>query len=177
MADEIAILVSFVSLGLAATALGWNVYRDVLLKPRVKIALSVSTIHGETGALGKYVTLTATNHGPGPVQFSMIHGRNAPLWRRLRRRADNYVIIHDYKNPLSGQLPSRIEVGQPLTLLLPFDANSFLKDPMTHIGLKDSFGRIHWASGSSVRNARSRFREAFPGASAQPSKDLIGEGK
>ncbi len=32
---------------------------------------------------------------------------------------------------ISRDWPGRLEVGQPLTLLLPFDVNRFLKDPLT----------------------------------------------
>lgn len=42
--DEIAILVSLISLGVAALALGWNIYRDIILKPRLRVTVQKALI-------------------------------------------------------------------------------------------------------------------------------------
>ena len=68
---QLAILISVASVFVAALALGWNIYRDVVLKPRVRVRFHIASILGEQGRLGTYLSLSATNHGPGRVRLSM----------------------------------------------------------------------------------------------------------
>jgi len=41
---EIALLISGFSAGIALLALGWNIYRDIILRPKVKVRLQISEI-------------------------------------------------------------------------------------------------------------------------------------
>lgn len=160
--ESIAIGISLLSLMVAAFALGWNVYRDVILKPRLRVRVNISDVVGNAGRAGTFAVVQGTNFGPGDIGVEMVHGRNAPLWRRLLRCPRNFVVIHDYQNPLSGQLPTRLATGEKIDLLFEFNADCFLKAQPTHIGLRDSFGRTHWASRSEVREATKLFREDLP---------------
>ncbi len=149
---------------IAAFALGWNVYRDVLLKARVVVHFSVSHIvqRGMQGKLTRFV-LGVTNHGPGTVHLNVIVLKNAPLWRRLIRKVQQAVTFHDLDDPLSGRLPAKLEVGEGISLLFPYDkkcGESFSK-PFTHIGITDSFGRIHWAPSSNFRKVQQTYRKDF----------------
>ncbi len=159
--NQLAVIISFVSLGMAALALGWNIYRDVLLKARVQTMFSISSVVSVGKRSGPYLSLRATNHGPGPVTILMIDGRNAPVWRRLIRQIVYFVILHDHTNPMSGQLPKRLEVGDSVTLLLPYDADCFLKNRFTRIGLSDSFGRTHWAPRRNIREVKASYKAKF----------------
>src|SRR5688500_4104406 len=96
--------ISLLSFCLASFALGWNIYRDVVLKARVRVQLAVVSLV-EPGVPRKehdqYVKLGITNHGPGKVRITGIVGKVAPLWRRLTRRVGHFVVMPPYDNPLS----------------------------------------------------------------------------
>lgn len=91
----------------------------------------------------------------------MIHGQKTPLWGRLLRRPRHFIILNDHSNPLNPTLPYKIEVGDTVTLLLPYDANCFLKEPASHIGVSDSFGRLHYAPRKQLREAQRQFHKDF----------------
>ncbi|MEW8338194.1 MAG: hypothetical protein AB2596_21470 [Candidatus Thiodiazotropha sp.] len=159
---QVAIFISIVSACIAGISLGWNIYRDVIIKPKVDITFGVRTIVTVgSDDHPKYVIITATNFGPGATTISMIQARYAPLWRKLIRKVRNAVIIHDYENPLSGQLPSKLEVGDKIDLLLPYDENCLLKEEWTHIGVWDYFGKSHWAKVRHIKEARERWLRDF----------------
>ena len=114
--------VSVLSLSVASLALGWNVYRDVVLRARVRVKFAVvSMVTPGIGTHGHYLNITVTNHGPGQVKIDGISGRTSPLWRTLLRRPQHFIILPDHTNPLSGRLPTRLDVGETLNLLLPHD--------------------------------------------------------
>ena len=161
----LAVAISTLSLVLASVALGWNIYRDIILKARVRVSFSVVRIltPGQKVKDGvQFVRISATNHGPGPVTIDMISGQTSPLWRRLLRRPQHFVILPDYTNPLNPKLPQRLGVGDSMSLYLPYDASCLLKDPITHIGVSDSFGRLHYAPRNSLNTARRGFGRDFP---------------
>ena len=154
--------ISILALCVSAFSIGWNIYRDVVLKARLKVKFSLCEIHHPTFA--KPITtlsLAATNFGPGQIRCAMIQLLTAPLWRRIIRRPKRAVMLHDYSNPLSGKLPARLEVGETIDLLIPYDKDCFLREKHTHIGLSDSFGRVHWAPTKDVIKARREFRKDF----------------
>lgn len=159
---EIAIIISIISVTIAGLSLGWNIYRDVVLKAKIKINVGVRTIiqHGNP-ARPKYVNITATNHGPGSVTLSMVQMKDSSWWRWLLRKQKYAVIIHDYKNPLSGQLPHRLEVGEKLELLFHYNADCMLKEGWSHIGISDYFGRTHWAESKQVKEASGIWNKEF----------------
>lgn len=161
------IAISVLSLIFSGIALGWNVYRDVILKARVKV--SVSVIHvvdpGQRFNEGdQFIRIGVSNHGPGPVQIQMIVGERAGFWRRLSRRAQHFFVLADHTNPLSPKLPAKMEVGDTVSLLLPYDERSFLNGAATHVGISDSFGRSHFAPRRQLRTAKAQFTKDFPDA-------------
>jgi hypothetical protein len=163
-ANLTAIAISFVSLLFAGLSLGWNIYRDVILKPKMKVRFQISTIVTAGGPAiprPSFLNITAVNHGPGRVTCNMIHVRTAPLWRRLLRKIKHGVIIGDWTNPLSGKLPATLEVGQTLNLFLPYDKECFLASEVTHVAITDSFGRSHWAPRRDLDSARKLYHKEF----------------
>lgn len=153
--STIAIIVSIFSVGVAGLSLGWNIYRDVILKPKVDIMFGVRTIIAEAlPHRPEYVVITATNFGPGSVNISMIQARNSSFWKRFIRKTKRAVIIHDYTNPLSAKLPAKLEMGDKIDLLLPYDKECLLKEEWTHIGVFDYYGNSHWAPKRHVKEAR-----------------------
>jgi len=159
---EIAIIISIISAAIAGLSLGWNIYRDIVLKAKVMIDFGIRVIiqHGNQHK-PEFVNICATNHGPGVVNLGMVRMKNSSWWRWLFRREEYGVVIHDYQNPLSGQLPCKLGVGEKLDLLFHYDADCMLKNGWSHIGLSDSFGRTHWAKSKQVRIAIKQWRKDF----------------
>ena len=58
---QIALLISFGSLLVAAISLGWNVYRDVIRKPKLVIKLMVGAIIFSKDKHADRVVVTITN--------------------------------------------------------------------------------------------------------------------
>lgn len=160
--ENFAILISFLSLAIAAVALGWNIYRDVYLRARLKVSFGLRTIHSPSFSkpIWRFV-LSVTNLGPGKVKIQMVQLRDYSFWKRIRRKCRQAVLIHDYSHPLGGHLPYELEVGAGMDLTFPVepppDENSFLKDGFTHIGISDSFGRVHWSTRKDMEEARKAF--------------------
>lgn len=160
--EYIALFVSIFSVLVAALSLGWNIYRDIILKAKVDVSFAIVTIIHETMPdRPQFINLKATNFGPGPVTISMICVKEAQIWRRLLRKTKYGFITPDYKNPLSGRLPAKIEVGDKIELLLPYDKDSFLRSRFTHIGLNDYYGRTHWAPSRDLKKAYTKWKKDF----------------
>ena len=159
---ELAIIISIFSVAIAGLSLGWNIYRDIVLKAKIKMSFGIRTIvqHGIKDRL-EYVIITATNHGPGSVKLSMVQMKNSSWWRWLFRKEKYAVIIHDYTNPLSGQLPHKLEVGEKIDILFPYNAECMLKNGWSHIGISDYFDRNHWAKLKQVKEAVEKWEKDF----------------
>jgi hypothetical protein len=159
---EFALVVSVVSVFIASLSLGWNIYRDIVLKARVDVSFAVVTLIDQSRRdRPQYLNIKATNFGPGSVTLSTIVVKDAPIWRRLLRRPRYAIITPDYTNPLSAKLPAKIEVGDKIELLLPHDKDAFLKEQFTHVGLSDYFGRMHWARTRDFKRARDTWQKTL----------------
>ena len=161
--DQIALVVSIFSALIASSALGWNIYRDVVLKPKVVVSFSLVVILHETlPERPHYLNVTGTNFGPGSVTLNTIVAREAPFWRRVIRRVRYAFITPDYANQMSERLPKKLEPGDKVNLLLPFERECLLGHPkLTHVGLSDSYGRNHWASRKDMEKARTEWAKEF----------------
>lgn len=160
--DLFALIVSIISALIASIALGWNIYRDVVLKAKVVVSFSiVFIVHDSLPHRPQYMNITGTNFGPGAVTLSSIVTRNAPLWRRLFRKVEYAYITPDYTNTMSGRLPTKLEPGDKIELLLPYDAECLLSHDFTHVGLTDYYGRTHWATRRDMNKARANWSKDF----------------
>lgn len=159
--DQLAILISGLSFGIAAISLGWNIYRDVILKPFAKVSVSRVTVASEVMPHQTKLKISAVNHGPGPIRLSMIRFMKSSIWKRLFRNWTHGVVIHDYRNPLSGQLPNTLEVGETIDLLFPWSEENVCSVNPSAIGITDSFGRTHWAKRKEIRKLMSQWHRDF----------------
>jgi len=155
-------IIAVVAIVISAFSLGWNVYRDVVLKARIKIKFSLSDLlHPTFHKPIIYLVLSAINIGPGKVKVCIIQIRKAQFWRRLLRKTEHAILIHDYENPISSKIPADLDVGESVDLLIRYEQDCFLEKDFTHIGISDSFGRVHWASHSDVKKAKKQYLERF----------------
>ena len=157
-----AVIISVASIVLASLSLGWNIYRDIVLKAKLKVRFmvgSVTTTVSQKPLLR--LIISATNFGPGKIRCTMLFLKNSSLLKKLARKTKYAALIHDYTDQMSGNLPCELEIGEGRDFLLKFEKDCFLSESWTHIGIKDSFGRIHWASKRNVKAARKLYKEQF----------------
>lgn len=156
------IIISIISVLLAAIALGWNIFRDIILKARIRLSLRVMAlvIPGGQESETKLV-LSIVNFGPGPVKIT-----SAPLLRtkRFLRKTKYAVLLHDYLDPLSAKFPLELEVGDQKQVHLVFSKDCFLKDDFTDIGVVDTFGRSHWTPRKGYKVAKATYDKWFRNA-------------
>jgi hypothetical protein len=178
--DSLTTITSLAALAISAFALGWNVYRDVVLKPRLRVSVGIDSINQDDEWHGPFVAVRMVNLGPGQITIDSRVMAHRPLlkviaWYTARllhisvigrpiAPAFNWpmeyaMIVPDYTNPYSVKLPKRLEVGEKAILLLPCKRGSFLAEDPTHMGVTDSFGRYHWASRESLECAKRRYVE------------------
>lgn len=75
--EKLAILISICAIATSLLALGWNIYRDVILKPRLKVRSSISFIlQGEYESPSK-ISISGINFGPNKIICSSIHAKEA----------------------------------------------------------------------------------------------------
>jgi hypothetical protein len=151
--DIISLLALFVSI----FALGWNFYRDVILKPRLRVRVQISEIIQPGRNLGSYIDISATNFGPGSIICTSLVARKKFFWGFFWKKPVYYFITRDYTNPLSSDLPKRLEIGERLSLLFHLKEDAFLTNDITHIGITDSFSRVHWNSRKNTGQVRKDF--------------------
>jgi hypothetical protein len=156
---QIALLISFGSLLVAAISLGWNVYRDVIRKPKLVIKLMVGAIIFSKDKHADRVVVTITNFGPGKSIAKMLQLRKTSWWRRLFRQQRFATLVHDYVDGLSGKLPAPLEVGDSVDLTFRFNSDLFLLRDFTHIGISDPFGCVYWCKRSNYRRARKQYKK------------------
>jgi len=91
----IAIVISIISVIFAGLSLGWNIYRDIVLKARIRIDFGVSVVLQQgISSKSTYVSITATNHGPGSVNLSMVKMKDSSWWRWLLHKEKWAIVIH-----------------------------------------------------------------------------------
>ena len=135
----------------------------------MKVSVDVSWVGSEIQKPKQVIVISGTNFGPGKVRVSMVRWKKTSFAARFRRRKNLYGFqIHDYKNPLSGQLPTTLDVGERVDLVFPFERDCLFIERPTHVGLRDYFGRDHFASFKAVRKAQQEFDSAFSGETPNP---------
>ncbi|WP_133162149.1 hypothetical protein [Hyphococcus luteus] len=162
-ATVITIIVSVAAIIISAISLGWNIYRDVILKPKVVVSIDKARIYPAGLQPEDKLIIDAVNHGPGNVHLQVINFRRGNILDRVMRKSSRGVMIHDYENLLSGQLPKRLDVGEKVTLIFPWVQDSLLAENPSKVGLSDTFGRINWASQKKVKKARKKWEDDFLG--------------
>jgi hypothetical protein len=105
--------------------------------------------------------ISGTNFGPGKIRVSMVWWRKGSLVSRWRHKGRQGVLIHDYKNPLSGKLPVTLDVGERVDLMFPFENRGLLSERPTRVGLRDYFGRDHWVPRKALKAAQAEFDRVF----------------
>jgi len=162
---EKAIIVSSISAAVSCFALGWNFYRDIILKCRAKGSISITNIYHGKQVYGPHITITLVNMGPGKLHLESIYIAKLFWFRFLGRRVaklfdgeSKYAhVMWDFKNEYSSKLPLSLDVGEKATFLLNSNKDAFLSVNPSHVGVSDSFGRFHWVSSRSLKATKSEY--------------------
>jgi hypothetical protein len=159
---NLPIILSFFSILISGLALGWNIFRDVILKPRLKVRFSISKLAMQgVDEHPTFLRLSATNWGPGAIICNMIVYKYRPWFGFLKWNKEQGVVLYDYSNRLNEKLPKKMEVGDSMDQLLKYEANSVLSQKITHIGFVNSFGRQHFSPRKDVKEALNKFKKDF----------------
>ena len=158
--DTIAIFIISVSILVASLSLGWNIYRDIILKAKLKVRFMVGLItHPNLKKPLDRLIISATNFGPGKIKCSMIFIKNSSIWKKIFHKTKIAVLIHDYTDPLSANFPCELDIGDCGSFFLKNNEDCFLLEDWTHIGISDSFGRIHWAPKKNIKEAKKAYKK------------------
>lgn len=176
-APLIALCVSAFALIASFVSLGWNIYRDILLKPRVKVTFGIKTALAQrenyrlvqVGA--PMLRLEATNHGPGEVvcNAAVCKLKSFAFLRSLFGQPPYGFINPDFEHPHCFRLPWRVAVGDRISIIFPYNQECFLAETPKRIGITDSFGRIHWAPRRELNSALKEFRKTFRTTPSSPT--------
>lgn len=159
--EQYALTVSLLSAGVAFLALGWNIYRDVLLRARTGVVAYVSSVISGEESDGPFITIRLVNRGPGNVVLTNLIVRRIGLWARLRRRTANATIMSDYTNRYNPSLPITINQQEFTHQLLNYEEGCFLKDDWNRLGFIDSLNRYHYVRKKDLRELKRKYREDF----------------
>lgn len=157
----IALLISGLSVAVASLSLGWNIYRDVLAKPRVNIRMGIRQVVEDGKSVDGYVVwVRGVNLGPGKVTLELIVVRKRILtgWGNGYGR---FGIVRFVASAVTGgsTLPLTLDAGECADLLLPLNRDTFLESTYSMLGIRDFHGRIHWAPSRDMRVARRQWKD------------------
>ena len=156
----IALLISGLSAAVASLSLGWNIYRDVLAKPRVNVRMGIRQAVEDGEPVNGYVVwVRGINLGPGKVTLEIIVVR-----KRFRMGwgtgYDRFGIVKFVASAVTGgsTLPLTLDAGEHADLLLPINRDSFFGSTYTMLGIRYFHGRVHWAPSKDMREARRQWK-------------------
>lgn len=159
---NVAIAISAFSLVVSFTSLGWNIYKEFCLKPRLKVGVAVVMIGGEAvpGGRQSKIAFMAVNHGPGEITIT---GVTLDPTRKQKRADDisSYLLFHENDSPFGTPLPATLKVGGEARIIIPYNEKSFLSRKFRRVGLMDSFKRDHWAPAKDLRRAEEEYTKDF----------------
>jgi hypothetical protein len=151
MSNMAILIMSLSSLLIAALALGWNIYRDVIMKGRVKMTFGWCSIIAGQEITPDMIMISGVNHGPGKLVIQSIVLKKTSLLKFLSRKSEkSWIKLTERPSEGSDELPKELDVGDELLLLFPSSVE-FAGADFSHIGLKDNFGRMHWAKKKDVQ--------------------------
>ncbi len=144
----LAIIISSISAAIAGLSLGWNIYRDVILKPRLKVNFEVRTLFTpRINTLSKFISISAANLGTRSTTIQNIRAK----WKTELIMVTN----------LSLEIPKRLEASEKVQFQLPYNTGycEFLLGDCRGVGLEDAFGKIHWVKRKDFEKVREKWQE------------------
>lgn len=167
-----ALIISLCSFAVALGSFVWNVWSKFIYPmPKVRVTLQATVIiqPGRPEYRPEFLTLTATNFGPGDTTLhsAVIRHYRKQWWKNWRaffnrhRRREYGVLnpLDDFPRrldhtvgPFSGGLPKKFSVGELFGSYFPRKVEWF-ENKRVRVGFSDGFGRNHWCSKQDVEKA------------------------
>lgn len=158
--DKFALTLSFLSIIIAGVALGWNIYRDVILKPQLVVSFTVESVFSDHKE-STHISLKGVNGGPGKITCNSVTLKQSSLFRKFTKRINFWAVLPDFQNPHCTNLPVTLNMADEVKLVFPYEKGCFLNRSFTHIGLNDSFNRVHWCPVNEVSVAKKLYNSEF----------------
>ena len=139
----LSLVVSSLALLVSGVSLGWNIYRDVILKARLRVSFNLTLyIKPDGSTTPPFLKLTVVNMGPGEAVVNMAMAK-----KRVSRFGRTWLgtANPNFNDPYCARLPAKIGVSETIGITFPIGQNCLLDESPLRIGVQDSFGRIHWA--------------------------------
>jgi len=136
----VAIVISICALMVSCFSLGWNIYRDIIAKPRFRVSLRIGRWTYSTKRIyAPDLDLAVVNFGPGllVVRNAVIRTRPA-FWSWLENDSSIELV-------LAENLSAELEKGQRVIIQVPNLHECILDKRPFGIGIRDACGRIRWA--------------------------------
>ena len=161
----LGVVISFIALGIAGLALGWNIYRDYTCHSKVRIYAEIKDQPKNISTIlkGKYIAISVVNQGPHEVEIETLWAANISFFRKALLKGYG-VLLHPVAN---FQLPNKINPGETIELLVPFHEDCFLKDRFTNLGVMDCYDREHWVKKTELWSLYREYKKSF---SPRPQK-------
>lgn len=161
-----ALIISILSAAISLAGLAWNIWSTFIYpKPTVRVWFSINRMVPDHAGLGKFLCLSATNHGPNKVILYYAVVTTTPD----AKTGSRYGILNPLHNfphqinhtlgPFSGGLPKTVEIGELFSVYFPFAPKTFLAEDIKKIGFRDTFGKHHWAARRDVKNILAKYRK------------------
>jgi len=170
-----AFVISICSFGVALGSFVWNVWSKFIYpKARVRITLQASVIFhpGQHDHKKEFISLSATNMGPGEVTLhgAVLRNRKVRWWKDPKAYLDrryrfDYGLLNPLQDfparfdhsigPFSGGLPKKLAVGERFSSYFPRQVDWF-ENEVANIGFDDTLGRNHWCDRSDVEKVRDK---------------------
>ena len=155
--ENLAVTISVLAFLVSGFSLGWNIFRDVILKARVRVSFDLGQFRYTSGHDKRRLWLSAVNLGPGEVTLEMPIVRTQPaLLAWLKKEESLALVIHEYAVTSNSPLPAKLAVTEKMRISFPIEENCILDRNPLRIGIRDTFGRNHWAS---VKNLKKALRD------------------
>lgn len=150
---------STIALVLAIFTLGWNIFRDVVNRNRVRVTGLIGPLVGPGDkTIGQYyIVITAVNCGPASNTLSGLSLQKS----KFGKKPENAFVLEDWKNPRSARFPHTFGVGDQAQYIFSFNQDCFLKMKPTKIGIWDVFGKTHWMKRRLVKRMVGTWQREF----------------
>ena len=156
---DITLIIAIIAICISFFTAGWTVYRDIFQRPKFKVSIAIKSIH-QAGRepIGPDIYIEALIIGPIPNRLGVIFCQKTWFQRRLDQSKGMAFISSDYAHSAATSPTDRIEVGDTGTRILPYDIDCFLSEDWARVGIKDGYGRTHWAPKKQLLNVREKYQ-------------------
>src|SRR5260221_6404738 len=114
--ENLTITISTLALALSFVSLGWKIYRDIILKARLRVRFGVSQrIMPDGTVTAPFLQLAVVNLGLGDTRVVAARVRTRPFFLGWFRKESLSTAIDNFNDPFCAKLPATMAVGEKCT--------------------------------------------------------------